>query len=659
MGAEDGFHGASIFVGGSGAAILVGAAGRGNGPPSHCRIPKYSMSFRGLSGHGGGAGDGADSMQGGGLADGRCRDARSRLRCCQRRHPQARRPRGESQPTLLGTYGDWGAYTANPGGKKVCFALAKPKTSKTDPAGRKRDPAYIFISTRPAENVKNEISVIIGYPFKPSSDATAEIGTTKFAMYTQNDGAWIKNVAEEARMIDAMRKGSDLTVKGMSGRGTPPPTSSRSRASPRRSTAPSRNANRRASDFRIQEATRRPQRWNCLDDPCRHRRLGVRALARRILSEGPAAGARARACEPQRHQHRDQRHVLPHAEARKLPQMGGRDAGRFRVLAQGSAVRHQSPRAGGSGSVDRAVLRQRRAGAEIEARSDLLADGADQEIRPGGFRGVPRAAAAGGRRQGDPPCGRGAARELRVAGIISRCCASISVAPVLVESDKHPPIADVTSDFVYARLQRTAEDVPTGYSPKALATWAKHAQTLADGGTPADLPTITPPAKSKAKRDVFIYMISGAKVRAPAAAMALIAEAGEIARIELSVMWDGRPGSRCGSFGRTNASADPAQTLSLTLWNKSRTLDGLIPGRGAMDPDKRSAWLRKLDEECPYQVVLPRRQLADDSEIMNFLTIVCRQVRYVCRRRICGVRALLLRGPARCGDLPVPLRAKK
>ena len=39
-----------------------------------------------------------------------------------------------------------------------------------------------------------------------------------------------------------------------------------------------------------------------------------------------------------------------------------------------------------------------------------------------------------------------------------------------------------------------------------------------------------------------------------------------------------------------------------------------------MDPDKRNAWLRKLDEECPYQVVLPRRQLSDDSAIMNFLT---------------------------------------
>ena len=129
-------------------------------------------------------------------------------------------PAGDVQPSLLGQYGDWGAYTASPAGKKVCFALGKPKTTKTEPPGRKRDPAYVFVSTRPAENVKNEVSIIIGYPFKTSSDATAEIGTAKFAMYTQNDGAWIKNVAEEARMVEAMRKGADLTVKGTSGRGT-------------------------------------------------------------------------------------------------------------------------------------------------------------------------------------------------------------------------------------------------------------------------------------------------------------------------------------------------------------------------------------------------------------------------------------------------------
>jgi invasion protein IalB len=129
-------------------------------------------------------------------------------------------PAGDAQPSLLGQYGDWGAYTASPGGNKVCFALAKPKTAKTEPEGRKRDPSYVFVSTRPAEKVKNEVSVIIGYPFKTNSDATAEVGTAKFAMYTQDDGAWIKNVAEEARMVDAMRKGADLTVKGTSGRGT-------------------------------------------------------------------------------------------------------------------------------------------------------------------------------------------------------------------------------------------------------------------------------------------------------------------------------------------------------------------------------------------------------------------------------------------------------
>ena len=126
----------------------------------------------------------------------------------------------DAQPTLLGQYGDWGAYTASPGGNKVCFALAKPKSTKLEPAGRPRDQSYIFVSTRPTEKVKNEVSVIIGYPFKASSDATAEIGTAKFAMYTEKDGAWIKNVAEEARMVDAMRKGADLTVKGTSGRGT-------------------------------------------------------------------------------------------------------------------------------------------------------------------------------------------------------------------------------------------------------------------------------------------------------------------------------------------------------------------------------------------------------------------------------------------------------
>jgi len=124
------------------------------------------------------------------------------------------------QPQLLGQYGDWGAYMATPGGKKVCFALAKPASSQTNPANRPRDPSYMFVSSRPAEKVKEEVSIIIGYGFKPNSDATIDLGGTNFAMYTQNDGAWIKNAAEETRLVDSMRKGADLVVKGTSARGT-------------------------------------------------------------------------------------------------------------------------------------------------------------------------------------------------------------------------------------------------------------------------------------------------------------------------------------------------------------------------------------------------------------------------------------------------------
>ncbi len=127
---------------------------------------------------------------------------------------------GGVKPTLLGQFGDWGAYTASPGGKKICFAIAKPTSSETNPPGRPRNPSYMFISSRPAEKVVNEVSIIIGYPFKPNSEATAEVGSAAFALYTQQDGAWIKNAAEEAHMVDAMRAGQSAVVKGVSAKGT-------------------------------------------------------------------------------------------------------------------------------------------------------------------------------------------------------------------------------------------------------------------------------------------------------------------------------------------------------------------------------------------------------------------------------------------------------
>ena len=127
---------------------------------------------------------------------------------------------GGAEPTLIGQFGTWGAYSATPNGKKVCFALAKPSSSKTNPPNRPRDPAYVFVSTRPAEKVTNEVSIMIGYMLKPGSESTLEVGGAAYAMYTQGDGLWIKNAAEEDRMVDAMRKSADVTVKGISAKGT-------------------------------------------------------------------------------------------------------------------------------------------------------------------------------------------------------------------------------------------------------------------------------------------------------------------------------------------------------------------------------------------------------------------------------------------------------
>ncbi|MNC91243.1 hypothetical protein D3C83_74670 [compost metagenome] len=98
---------------------------------------------------------------------------------------------------------------------------------------------------------------------------------------------------------------------------------------------------------------------------------------------------------------------------------------------------------------------------------------------------------------------------------------------MLTDKATFPQIADVTAPFVYARLQRSSEDVATGYTPKALDLWAKRAAAWARGGEPDDLERVAPSATKQTKaRDVFVYMINGFKPKAPAAAMALIERLG-------------------------------------------------------------------------------------------------------------------------------------
>lgn len=122
-------------------------------------------------------------------------------------------------PTPLQAFERWSTYTYNtPAGAKVCYAATQP--SGTLPAGVNRDPVFMFITNRPKEGVKHEISVITGYPYKEGSKTTVKIGDATFSMYTKDQGAWVDNAAEESRFINAMKGGSDMVITGTSRRGT-------------------------------------------------------------------------------------------------------------------------------------------------------------------------------------------------------------------------------------------------------------------------------------------------------------------------------------------------------------------------------------------------------------------------------------------------------
>ena len=98
---------------------------------------------------------------------------------------------------------------------------------------------------------------------------------------------------------------------------------------------------------------------------------------------------------------------------------------------------------------------------------------------------------------------------------------------VYTDHVKYPNIADTTGTFIYARLQRGKDTVPTAYPPKELKTWAKRLHAWAMGEEVEDLPQVAPQKRKAAPREVFAYVIHEGKIRAPAGAMALIEAGGK------------------------------------------------------------------------------------------------------------------------------------
>jgi invasion associated locus B (IalB) protein len=120
-------------------------------------------------------------------------------------------------PSLLQKYQDWSAYgTASD--PKVCFAVAQPKDMS--PKGVKRGPVYFYVSQWPAEKVVNEVSVKMGYPFKPGGTVAVSVGGDKFELFTKEEGAFVEKPETETSLIEAMRKGGTMKIEGTSMRGT-------------------------------------------------------------------------------------------------------------------------------------------------------------------------------------------------------------------------------------------------------------------------------------------------------------------------------------------------------------------------------------------------------------------------------------------------------
>jgi len=131
-------------------------------------------------------------------------------------------PAAAEGATLLGAFKGWSAYTTGTGNAKTCYALAQPKSS--DPKNVKRDPIFFLVSDWPSRKTKGETEVVPGYKYKDDAKVTVEIGSDKFTFFTNNDGdsgtAWIKKLGDEPRLVDAMRRGSQMMVTGTSSRGT-------------------------------------------------------------------------------------------------------------------------------------------------------------------------------------------------------------------------------------------------------------------------------------------------------------------------------------------------------------------------------------------------------------------------------------------------------
>ena len=117
----------------------------------------------------------------------------------------------------VGKFKDWESFVLLQDGNKTCFAQSVPVVRA--PKKLKRDPSRLFVTFRPAEKIKNEISVTNGYEFKIKAPVTAKSGKKKFDLFSKGRFAWVAENKDESRLISAMKKASRLMIIGNTNKG--------------------------------------------------------------------------------------------------------------------------------------------------------------------------------------------------------------------------------------------------------------------------------------------------------------------------------------------------------------------------------------------------------------------------------------------------------
>lgn len=121
-------------------------------------------------------------------------------------------------PKSLGKFGDWAAFVDGADKRKVCYVFSAPK--KAEGKYKQRDPVFLLVSHRPGEKVSNEVSIDAGYDYKKDSEAAVSIAGRSFKMFTKGKNAWNRDAQVDRAMVEAMKGGSELVIKGTSQRGT-------------------------------------------------------------------------------------------------------------------------------------------------------------------------------------------------------------------------------------------------------------------------------------------------------------------------------------------------------------------------------------------------------------------------------------------------------